>query len=183
MMSALSELSAHHNQLNGVLPLEIGSMAALTYLDLSNNRLAGSLPSSIGCMASISLLILHDNLLIGSLPASLAFLTGLVNLKAGHNSFTGMHMRAEDQLAGWTGLSVVWCGVVCSSLIHYFIHYSVFVVCACIGMIPTAIGCMSSLQVLDLEYNSFSGEFCSRHHHLCNFYKSMRLCFCAALSL
>ncbi|KAI8535589.1 hypothetical protein RHMOL_Rhmol10G0186000 [Rhododendron molle] len=82
-------LELQDNNLYGVLPDYLGSMAHLQYLNLSHNDFSGSIPTSWGNLSSLKHLVLSNNRLSGSVPDSLANVTGLMELDLSSNKLMG----------------------------------------------------------------------------------------------
>jgi len=75
-----------NNNMNGVLPPEIGLLTRLVILDLSNNDgLGGSIPSTIGFLTNLKRLSVERNTHIGQIPTQIGLLTQLERLYMEHN--------------------------------------------------------------------------------------------------
>ncbi|KAK4751185.1 hypothetical protein SAY87_004667 [Trapa incisa] len=88
----LHELYLMGNSLTGLveLPSTSSSLGSnLRVLDLSHNQFDGYLPENIGSLAGLQVLSFAGNNLSGSLPASLVDLNSLSSLDISQNSFTG----------------------------------------------------------------------------------------------
>ena len=77
------------NNLNGVLPPEIGNLTELTALYLNDNAVSGTLPDVFANFYKLKILDLSDNNYLGSIPGSLGQATALTNLNLSGNRFTG----------------------------------------------------------------------------------------------
>ena len=73
----VKNLDLNSNQLEGVLPKEIGNLTNLQRLDLSNNKLEGVLPKEIGNLTNLQRLYLYNNQLEGVLPKEIGNFTNL----------------------------------------------------------------------------------------------------------
>ncbi|OEL26762.1 Protein NSP-INTERACTING KINASE 1 [Dichanthelium oligosanthes] len=60
-----------NNNINGLIPADIGKLTKLTTLDLSSNHFSGEIPSSVGHLESLQYLDLSYNNLSGPIPGSL----------------------------------------------------------------------------------------------------------------
>ena len=105
----VTSLKAQSRNLDGRLPVEIGSLDKLVDLWLYNNELTGSIPAEIGNLADLRTLMLKDNDLGGQIPLALDELT-LDRLWLRDNDFTGCVPRnltlVADSDASRIGLPV-----------------------------------------------------------------------------
>ena len=76
-LSGLEWLSLPFNQLSGVIPGELGSLSLLQYLELYSNQLSAAIPAELGNLSSLLTLDLNSNQLSGSIPPELRNLTSL----------------------------------------------------------------------------------------------------------
>eukprot|EP00752_Nemacystus_decipiens_P017613 g15785.t1 len=60
------------NNLQGVIPAELGALDELAHLDLSSNELHGSIPTELETLPKLQRLLLHDNNLTGPVRKTLA---------------------------------------------------------------------------------------------------------------
>lgn len=77
------------NNLDGVLPAEIGGLTNISTLGLSVNSISGSLPNSMGNLTLLNILAINDNDLTGGLPAFLGSLPLLRTLNIYNNELGG----------------------------------------------------------------------------------------------
>ena len=78
------------NQLNDIIPTEVGQLRELQVLQYSGNRkMHGKLPDALGNLGALETLGLADNQFDGTIPASLNQLTLLNILSLDRNQFTG----------------------------------------------------------------------------------------------
>jgi hypothetical protein len=77
------------NNLNGILPGSLGSLASLQTLTLNGNQLSGSIPPELGSLASLQWLFLDSNQLSGSIPPQLGSLASLQILALAANQLSG----------------------------------------------------------------------------------------------
>ena len=85
----LRMLGLWENQISGPIPKTIGNLTELGILDLSQNTLTGTIPHEIGNLHKLSALWLSENRLTGVVPASLAGLENLAMLHIERNSLNG----------------------------------------------------------------------------------------------
>ena len=136
-------LDLSNNNLNGPLPVEIGSLSALEQLILEFNSLTGALPSQLGDLSQLRLLHLSVNpLLSGGIPAELGNLSQLQELGLVLNSLSG---EIPAELGNLSHLRKLW--LANNSLS---------------GDIPAELGNLVQLQELRLAYNLLSGEIPAR---------------------
>lgn len=128
--------------LAGTIPHDIGLLSNMETFNLTRNELSGSIPPSIGIWSSLKTFDLRDNVLTGPMPKSLAMLLDLVNLDLSYNELTG-----GDDISFIKELPYL-----------EELHLKQNFLSGKIGQF----GGSSSLRVIDLSYNSFSGEFSTR---------------------
>ena len=78
-MSA-SEIYLSGNQLNGLIPSQMGTLLSLEHLDLEFNEFTGLIPSQLGKILSLRYLHLWQSLLMGSIPSQLGTMLSLLAL-------------------------------------------------------------------------------------------------------
>ncbi|CAM9002597.1 unnamed protein product [Rhodiola kirilowii] len=135
----LATLGIGQNSLTGEIPTSVGNLYNLRRLFLDRNKLSGIIPSLIGNLTNLYLLSLSKNQLEGSLPSSLQSCISLQRLGIGNN-----------RLHGDSSLKIV------SSLnqIAFLFMYGNFFT----GHIPSELGNMIHLNILDISENKYSGE-------------------------
>ncbi|OMO77624.1 hypothetical protein COLO4_25068 [Corchorus olitorius] len=126
----------------GNIPEELGKLAELSFLALNSNNFTGRIPPSLGKLSKLYWLDLADNQLIGSIPVSTPTTPGLdLLLKAKHFHFN------KNQLSGTIPPKLFSSEMV---LIHILFDGNQFT-----GNIPSTLGLVQTLEVLDLSNNSF----------------------------
>ncbi|MCO5560136.1 hypothetical protein L7F22_013743 [Adiantum nelumboides] len=88
-ISTLVSLDLSHNQLNGMLPKEIGDLVGIYNLNLSSNNLEGSIPNTLAGCTNLESLDLSFNELTGQIPAELQQLTFLTTFNVSYNNLSG----------------------------------------------------------------------------------------------
>ena len=78
-----------NNQLNGVMPAELGDLYKLQTLHLYYNQLRYKIPAELGRLSNLRDLNLDGNGLTGEIPAELGNLTNLENLNLERNRLSG----------------------------------------------------------------------------------------------
>ncbi|KAJ0043425.1 hypothetical protein Pint_19262 [Pistacia integerrima] len=126
-----------HNQFNGSIPPEIGSINGLTYLDLSNNDMHGVTPQELTQLTKLRYLDLSSNLISGQIPSTIGVLYNLEYLDLSYN-------KLNCPIPASIGY--------CSELQVLKLSHNRFN-----GSIPLKIGSLQFLGYLDLSYNNFSG--------------------------
>ena len=133
----VTELRLDHNNLTGILPEELGSLAALKELDLAANKISGPLPEFLGNLTSLTYLHLGWNRFRGIIPASLGNLTRLKSLLLYWNSLSG---PIPEELSNLTLLETL----------HLEANYLT-------GPVPVWLSNLTRLEYLELSRNDFSG--------------------------
>ena len=131
-------LYLYNRELNGEIPLQIGSLSELEALWLHDNQLTGDIPQTLGNLSNLNQLSLTRNRLSGELPAELGRLSGLKYLSLGDNDLTG---SVPGELGNLPDLQQLWL---------YGNDLT--------GEIPAELGNLSDLQQLWLYGNDLTGE-------------------------
>ncbi len=157
-MPRLAVLELVGNPLAGNIPAELAGLASLRALDLSYSELDGAIPPELGRLESLETLVLEGNSLAGSIPAALGDLAQLTTLRLGYNALEGtippevvrLPSLAKLELKGnrLTGAVPVEFPV----LRRMVLSNNLFT-----GMIPAALGNVSSLEAVYLDGNQLTG--------------------------
>ncbi|GER48993.1 leucine-rich receptor-like protein kinase family protein [Striga asiatica] len=83
-------LDLSHNNLEGNIPKELGSMFYLSILNMGHNGLSGPIPEELGGLKNVAILDLSYNRLNGTIPNSLKSLTLLGEIDLSNNELSGM---------------------------------------------------------------------------------------------
>ncbi|XP_064963481.1 receptor-like protein 38 [Musa acuminata AAA Group] len=178
LRNSMEELYLGGTQLSGSFPDWLGNIKNLKSLDLSFNSLYGSVPASIGNLSLLQHLVLYSNDLNGTISEGIGQLKSLIYLDLSRNSLS----LSEVQLANLSSLrylvisnnydsrksgdwilpfSVSRVGVIDmildglpSSLEHLDLSYN-----SLNGSLPTSLGNLSMLQSLILRFNYLNGTF------------------------
>ncbi|KAI4351739.1 hypothetical protein L6164_006064 [Bauhinia variegata] len=94
------------NNLSGLIPLEIFTLAALQSLNLSQNQLIGEIPEDIGNLKQLESLDLSNNHLFGEIPQSISIMSFLGVLNLSFNNFSGQ-IPTGTQLQSFDALSFI----------------------------------------------------------------------------
>ncbi|PKU87894.1 putative LRR receptor-like serine/threonine-protein kinase [Dendrobium catenatum] len=139
-LAGLTALFMNENLFRGSIPSTMGNLSKLNELDLSGNKLAGQIPLSIGKLTQLNDLYLQDNRLSGSIPSTLGFnWKYLHELNLSHNALEGsipMEVVSLSSLTRFLDLS----------------HNSLS------GPLPFQVSSLQNLVALNLSYNQLSGE-------------------------
>ncbi|KAM3225328.1 hypothetical protein ACQJBY_058217 [Aegilops geniculata] len=137
-LSFLHTLNLTNTNLTGSIPAELGRLARLRYLDLGYNSLSDTIPSSVGNLTKLQFLVLSFNQLSGQIPGEVRNMRSLRYFSLGTNSITGLMPNFSFDST--------------PSLTHVNINNN-----SLSGPIPSGIGSLLMLQVLDLTWNQLSG--------------------------
>ena len=168
----VTQVILNNNQLNGIIPTEIGDLANLEFLALSENQLSGIIPSEIGNCSNLIDLSLSDNQLSGNIPAEIWGLLNLESLNLWTNQLAGNIPPEVGNLIKLTTLDLsnnplggsipeeIWDIVTLEWLLLINNQLN--------GTIPPEIGNLTNLQYLSLSANDFHGEIPSELASLVN---------------
>ncbi|XP_052142012.1 receptor kinase-like protein Xa21 [Oryza glaberrima] len=135
---SLKFIEMNNNFYEGTIPDSLGKLKNLNRLYLTNNNLSGSIPSSIGNLRMLTILSVAGNALSGEIPPSLSNCP-LEQLELSYNNLTGLIPKELFAIS-----------VLSTSLIldHNFIT----------GPLPSEVGNLTNLALLDFSSNLISGE-------------------------
>ncbi|KAG5050214.1 hypothetical protein JHK85_011317 [Glycine max] len=135
------------NMLSGDISVIQNWEAPLEVIDLSSNKLSGSLPSILGTYSKLSTIDLSLNELKGSIPRGLVTSSSVTRLNLSGNQFTGPLLLqgsgASELLLMPPYQPMEYLDVSNNSLE---------------GVLPSEIGRMGGLKLLNLARNGFSGQ-------------------------
>ncbi|CAD6242099.1 unnamed protein product [Miscanthus lutarioriparius] len=156
----LENLILKNNKLVGVIPSTLSQLPNLKILDLAQNKLSGEISNLIYWNEVLQYLGLRSNSLEGSLSSDMCQLTGLWYFDVKNNSLTGTIPEtignctsfqvldlSNNHLTGEIPFNIGFLQVATLSLQGN--KFS--------GPIPSVIGLMQALAVLDLSFNELSG--------------------------
>ncbi|KAK9136269.1 hypothetical protein Syun_015599 [Stephania yunnanensis] len=154
----LHTLDLSNNFLSGQIPNSISNLTALQRLTLSANMLSGEIPSSIGSLSAFEELYLDNNWFEGTVPTSLTNMGSLRRLEIQGNKLSGEFpdMGALKSLSFFDCSDNSFIGGVPvdfpSSVVEISMRNN-----SLEGNLPSNIGDMGFLQVLDLSHNRING--------------------------
>jgi Leucine-rich repeat (LRR) protein len=161
-LANLVHLDLSNNKFGGSLALHFFEIENLEVLDVTNNKMTGKLPENIPKNGDLRFLFLSGNSFVGSVPTSLQNLTSLSHLDLTANNFTG----AIPNLGSLQFMVYFFCANnafepgpipeflqnMTSSLVDLSLKGT-----QRNGPIPTWIGSLEKLVLLDLDHNDLSG--------------------------
>ncbi len=133
----VTNLQLPNNDLNGVLPENMGSLLHIKNIDLSNNQITGDIPVSMGSLLELETLNIANNNITGELPPALGSLSNLVLLDLSNNAINSQIPISFCNLGKVTNLDLSFNNLN--------------------GSIPREIELMRSLVRLNLSNNNLSG--------------------------
>ena len=139
------------NNLNGILPNEIGDLTALENFAIgANPDLTGPIPDSFGNLINLTTIFLSQNSLSGPLPDSLGNLVNLTDIRLTSNAFTGEIPATFANLLQLERLAIFRNDMS--------------------GIVPPFLGTLVNLRVLDLGENNFEGDIPQELENLADLY-------------
>nr|GEU61200.1 leucine-rich repeat protein [Tanacetum cinerariifolium] len=170
-LSLLVNFSLPGNHLTGSLPLEIGNqLPNIEYIQLRDNKLTGVVAPSISNCSKLRHLEISNNSLSGKLTIDFSKLRYINDIYLGSNNFHGRgeadDMRFIDSLKNCTRLVYLYLdncnlkGVLpisIGSLSDQFRFLSL-AFNQLSGSVPSSIGSLVGLTIVDLQYNLFNGK-------------------------
>lgn len=154
-LSKLTHLHLGFNNLIGEIPpSSIGNLKNLVSLSLENNSLTGQIPSSIGCLTNLSYFSLSWNQINGSIPMEIGNLKSLKSLHLASNNLTGPIPTGLGDCYLLKELSLSR-NYLDGSIPHHIIDLSHNFLS---GEIPVELGRASYLSILDFSFNKLTGS-------------------------
>ncbi|CAM0883158.1 unnamed protein product [Alopecurus aequalis] len=85
----VTRLELYKNNIDGMIPSELGDLKNLISLDLYKNNVSGTIPSTLGKLKSLVFLRLNGNRLTGPIPRELAGISSLKVVDVSGNDLCG----------------------------------------------------------------------------------------------
>ncbi|KAJ0930051.1 putative protein kinase RLK-Pelle-LRR-XII-1 family [Helianthus annuus] len=171
----LEVIGLSNNELVGSIPKEISSLTKLTFLALFKNKLTGGIPPYLGNMTSLEVFFLNENPLGGTIPDTLGLMKSLkaITLSSCNlygtipNSLYNLSLLAnislsDNQLTGGLYSAV---GAMLPNLVWFQFWGNKLS-----GPLPASISNCTSLKLLELQNNMFSGHLTIDFSKLTNIY-------------
>ncbi|KAF7081875.1 hypothetical protein CFC21_085780 [Triticum aestivum] len=138
-LSFLHTLNLTNTNLAGSIPTDLGRLARLRYLDLGYNSLLDTIPSIVGNLTRLQFLVLNFNQLSGQIPIEVRNMHNLRYLSLERNYIS--RLVPNFSFDGTPSLS------------HIYVQNN-----SLSGSIPSCIGSLLMLQVVQLQRNQLSGH-------------------------
>ena len=142
-MYDLEELYVEQNLLSGTIPSELGALTSSTIMFMDRNYLTGPIPSEIGRLLALESIEVYDNMLSKTIPTEIGELSQL------------QFLDISDNILNGALLNDILYFTVC------FVGKALLLTDLCFiatGRLPSEVGRLQSLQLLQIENNPISGE-------------------------
>uniref|UniRef100_A0A0E0F6E9 Receptor kinase-like protein Xa21 n=1 Tax=Oryza meridionalis TaxID=40149 RepID=A0A0E0F6E9_9ORYZ len=147
-LKKLQAVDLSHNNFTGSIPSSLSNLSQLVSLFLNSNKFGGHLPASFGNLRTLNSLRISDNFLHGMIPREIFGIPAITKIELSSNNLSGLF---PPEVGGAKQLEILQILLVivkaCTMLDHN--NFS--------GTIPTSLGKISSLQVLNLSRNNLAG--------------------------
>jgi len=153
-------LDLRQNNVEGTIPANLlDTLINITLLDLSYNSMSGTIPTQVGKIRNLRRLNLRNNHLDGPVPTEIANLgyalgyqdgEGTTHIDLAHNNLTGTVPSEIGYLEGIKHLDV-------SSNVRFGVPVSDNPNVALNAPLPTEIGLLTNMKVLNLDMSAFEG--------------------------
>ncbi|XP_058111778.1 LRR receptor-like serine/threonine-protein kinase ER2 [Magnolia sinica] len=175
----LSSLRVDDNHFHGPFPNFIHHLKNLEILNLGNNQFEGKIPSSIGELWNLRILVLKSNSFYNLIPTEITHLQELQFMDFSNYQFTGpipknlgglktiIHQPKKGFLLGYM-VELIYIGIELEMMSKGMEHELDFVFSYHTGIdlssnylegkIPSEMGLLQGLYMLNLSHNRFSGE-------------------------
>ncbi|MBN2104644.1 immunoglobulin domain-containing protein [bacterium] len=158
----VKKIELGENNLDGILPADIGNLTQLEKLSVWSNQLFGSIPPEIGLLGNIEQISVNNNYLTGSIPSEIGNLDHMFEFNASRNMLDG---PIPEEIGGCTQLANLFLsenqlsGAIPVELGNCFNLYTCYLSNNQLSEpIPESFGNLSNLTYLRLHTNQLSGE-------------------------
>eukprot|EP00298_Acanthocystis_sp_HF-20_P013587 c20422_g1_i2.p1 GENE.c20422_g1_i2~~c20422_g1_i2.p1 ORF type:complete len:899 (+),score=272.49 c20422_g1_i2:41-2737(+) len=155
LLTQLTVLNIGSNLISGTIPTEIMLLKELKKLELNLNLISGSLPSQIGNLIYLDTLDISLNKISGQIPEQFSNLSKMEKLILNENKFYGLIKIENFQFLKFIDLSDNSFIVTIPSEITQlsFLESIIISNCGLYGTLPTEIGTLKYIQVIDFSQN------------------------------
>ncbi|CAM0946050.1 unnamed protein product [Alopecurus aequalis] len=179
-------LSLQGNRISGTLPKELGRMPMLKSIQLEANQLQGPIPPELGNIISLERFFISANNITGELPSTFSRLTNMTDFRIDGNNISGRipsFIKNWQRVNRIDMQGTLMSGPIPSEIallrnltelrvtdlngpsmnfppLQNAQHLTELVLrnCSIYGELPSYLGQMQYLKVLDLSFNKFSGQ-------------------------
>ncbi|CAL9088930.1 unnamed protein product [Musa acuminata var. zebrina] len=171
-LTNLKYLDLSDNNITGAIPMAIGDLINLESLILWENKISGQIPETIGNLQNIRLLYLSDNFFSGQIPETFNRLYNLQMLYVSRNHLTKLVSGTLNKLCNLSSIDLSFnpIGGELTDLIDALpdcnqgASLDIYIRANNLsGIVPSSIGQLSALQVLDLSSNLLEGNITEAH--------------------
>jgi len=167
----LNKLFLLNNKLKRSIPAELGYLTKLNFCNLENNQLTGSIPPEVGSLTNLVYLSLSNNQLDGNIPLELYNLTKLENLWLSENELTDSILPEIKKLKNLKRLSF-WSNQLTGTIPAEIgsltdLTYLSLTANQFTGSLPIEMGNLSNLDVLKISSNNFTGCYPANFNRFC----------------
>ncbi|MDE0231472.1 MAG: T9SS type A sorting domain-containing protein, partial [bacterium] len=155
-------LNLSNNNLNGVLPIELGLLSELNVFNIDENNLEEHIPSEIGNMTKLDTLWMNQNQFSGEIPPEIGNLINLKSLDLAINNLTG---SIPVEIGNLTKMFELYLegnnlnGEIPSEVANLPRLYKLWLQHNSLtGSVPSEIGDLQYLESLQLSYNNLTGK-------------------------
>eukprot|EP00267_Zea_mays_P039164 XP_008677922.1 nuclear pore complex protein NUP107 isoform X1 [Zea mays] len=168
-ISSLENLNLGYNKLSGSLPPDIGfTLPNIVAFSVCYNKFEGPVPSSLSNISVLQQLILHGNRFHGRIPPNIGVHGSLTNLELGNNQLQVVDTKDWDFLTPLVNCSHLKylnlelnniSGILPNAVsnLSYELEALLMGGNQITGTVPSGIGRLQKLQILDLSDNLFTG--------------------------
>ncbi|MCO5602653.1 hypothetical protein L7F22_056788 [Adiantum nelumboides] len=157
--SLLSKVILNNNNLTGSLPPQLGFLPELLQLNLEYNWLRGAIPRELSNCTKLFLIKGNRNLLTGPIPSSFGYLDKLEHLILDNNQLSGIVPSSLSNCSRMTNVSLnnnLLEGPLLAAALPNMLYFDMSNN-RLSGSLPSQLGSMSQVQLMDISINNLSG--------------------------